>query len=56
MFLRQTILNNGIPFELTLRKQSDITLDAIREGRQIASDNSVPSYTSIDELKIALEE
>ena len=55
MFLRQTIRENGIPFELKLDVPNEITAAAIEEGRRIARDKSVKGYTNIEELKEALE-
>ena len=55
MFLRTTIRENGIPFSLKLDVPNEITAAAIEEGRRIASDNSVKSYTNMDDLKAALE-
>ncbi len=56
IFLRQSIRENGIPFELRLDQPNRITMDAIEEGRRLAMDTSVKGYTSINELKAALEE
>lgn len=55
MFLRQTIRENGIPFELKLDVPNEITAAAITEGRKIARDASVKGYSDMDELKAALE-
>lgn len=55
MFLRTTIRENGIPFSLKLDVPNEITAAAIEEGRRIASDNNVKGYTSMDDLKAALE-
>ena len=55
MFLRQTIRKNGIPFELKLDEPNAATIAAIEEGRRIAADDSVPAYSSMEELKAALE-
>ncbi len=55
MFLRQTIREKGIPFELKLDVPNDITIAAIEEGRKIARDKSVKGYRDIDELKESLE-
>ena len=55
MFLRSTIRENGIPFALKLDTPNEVTAAAIEEGRRIASDNSVKGYTSMEELKAALE-
>nr|MDK6328709.1 type II toxin-antitoxin system antitoxin, RelB/DinJ family [Alloscardovia omnicolens] len=46
MFLKTTIRENGIPFNLKLDLSNDVTA-AIQEGRSIAIDESVPSYESI---------
>ena len=53
MFLRQTIRENGIPFSLKLSPNAE-TLAAMAEGKKIAYDNSVESYSSIADLKAAL--
>lgn len=55
MFLRQTIRENGIPFELKLNTPNQVTASAIEEGRRIAYDKSVKGYTDIDELRKALD-
>ena len=56
IFLRQTIRENGIPFELTLNTPNRVTLAAIEEGKRIACDESVKGYTDMEELKAALED
>ena len=56
MFLRQTIRENGIPFELKLDKPNKTTIDAIEEGRRIAHDKNVKGYTNMDDLRKALDE
>ena len=55
IFLRQTIRENGIPFELKLSVPNETTAAAIEEGRRIAHDQNVKGYKSIDELKAALD-
>ena len=55
MFLRTTIRENGIPFALKLDVPNEATAAAIEEGRRIAFDSSVKGYTSMEELKAALE-
>ena len=55
MFLRTTIRENGIPFALKLDVPNEVTAAAIEEGRRLASDRSVKGYTSMEELKAALE-
>ena len=55
MFLRSTIRENGIPFDLKLEVPNEVTTAAIEEGRRIASDPDVKGYTDISELKAARE-
>ncbi len=55
IFLRQTIRENGIPFELKLSVPNEETAAAIEEGRRIAHDKSVKGYKSMEELKAALD-
>lgn len=55
MFLRSTIRENGIPFDLKLEVPNEVTAAAIEEGRRIASDPDVKGYTDMNELKTALE-
>ena len=55
MFLRQTIRENGIPFELKLDVPNELTAAAIKEGRELAYDKSVKGYANMEELKAALE-
>ena len=54
MFIKTTIRENGIPFNLKLDLPNDVTA-AIQEGHSIAIDESFPSYESIDDLKAALD-
>ena len=55
MFLRASIRESGIPFDLKLDVPSDETKKAIEEGRMIAKDNKVRSYDNMDDLRKALE-
>ena len=55
MFLRATIREYGIPFELKLEVPNDITAAAIDEGRKMINDPSARRYTSLEALKEALE-
>lgn len=56
IFLRQTIRSNGIPFELKLNTPNDVTMAAIDEGRRIARDSEIRGYTSMKDLRSALED
>ena len=55
MFLRTSIRENGIPFDLKINSVNDETKLAIEEGRKIADDKTIKGYVSIEELKKALE-
>lgn len=56
IFLRQTIRENGIPFELRLNTPNAVTAAAIEEGRKLAYDKTAKGYTSMADLKAALAE
>ena len=55
MFLRASIRESGIPFDLKLNQPNEETIKAIEEGRRIAKDKNVRSYDNIDDLRKALE-
>lgn len=55
MFLRSTIREHGIPFDLKLEMPADTTTAAIEEGKKMLSDPSAPRYSSMEALKAALE-
>ena len=54
MFLRASIRESGIPFDLKLDVPNDETIKAIEEGRMIAKDTNVKSYDNMDDLRKAL--
>lgn len=54
IFLRQTIRENGIPFELKLNTPNETTAAAIEEGRKLAYDKTAKGYSNMDDLKTAL--
>lgn len=56
LFLYQCVLRGGIPFSVELPHYSKTTLDAMDEARRISRDSSVKGYSSMEELKKALEE
>lgn len=55
IFLRTAIREHGIPFALKLDVPNETTAAAIEEGRRLMADPDAPRYSSIDELKAALE-
>ena len=56
LFLHQCVLRGGLPFSVEMPRYSQRTLDAMDEARCISSDPDVRGYTSMDELRKALEE
>ena len=55
MFLRASIRESDIPFDLKLDIPDDETIKAIEEGRMIAKDTNVKSYDNMYDLRKALE-
>lgn len=55
MFLRASIRESGIPFDLKLNIPNDETIKAVEEGRMIAKDKKARSYDNMDDLRKALE-
>ncbi len=56
LFLHQCVLRGGLPFSVEMPRYSQRTLDAMDEARRISRDPDVMGYTSMDELRKALEE
>lgn len=56
MFLYQCILRNGLPFSVEMPKYSQETLEAMEEAIQISRDSNIPSYSTMEELRKALED
>ena len=56
LFLHQCVLRGGLPFSVEMPRYNQRTLDAMEEARRISRDPDVKGYTSMDELKKALEE
>ena len=56
LFLHQCVLRGGIPFKVEMPHFTQKTLDAMEEARRISRDPAIKGYTSMDELKKALEE
>ena len=50
IFVRQSIREGGIPFEITLNKPNAQTLAAMQEAERIAKDSTVQGYTDMDQL------
>ncbi|HAX53223.1 MAG TPA: hypothetical protein DIW07_09390 [Lachnospiraceae bacterium] len=56
LFLHQCILHGGLPFNVELPRYSQRTLDAMEEALHISRDSDIKGYTSMEELKKALNE
>lgn len=56
IFLRQCILHDGLPFPVERPKYNARTIAAMKEAKKIAEDPTVESYSTMEELKKALEE
>lgn len=56
LFLHQCVLRGGLPFQVELPQYNQKTLDAMAEARQISRDPSIKGYSSMEELKKALED
>ena len=56
IFLCAIIRERGIPFDVNRDVPNEITVAAIEEGREMASDSSTVKYSSMDALRKALEE
>ena len=50
IFVRQSLREGKIPFEISLGRPNTETLAAMREAERIARDPSVKGYTDLDEL------
>ena len=55
IFLHQCVLHGGLPFSVEMPRFSQNTLDAMEEARRISRNPDIKGYTSMDELKRALE-
>lgn len=51
IFLKTTIREHGIPFDLKSDYPKATTIVAIEEGEKIATDSNTPGYTNIEDLK-----
>ncbi len=56
LFLHQCVLRGGLPFAVEIPKYSDKTLNAMAEARCISRDPDIKGYTSMEELKAALDD
>ena len=50
IFVRQSLREGRIPFEISLNQPNKTTIAAMLEAERIAKDSSVKGYTDLDEL------
>lgn len=55
IFVRQSVREGRIPFDISLNQPNARTIAAMREAERIARDPSVKGYTDLDELFAELE-
>lgn len=56
MFLHQCVLRGGLPFAVEMPAYNKKTLDAMAEARRISREPDVKGYSSMEDLKAALED
>ena len=56
LFLHQCVLRGGLPFAVEVPNYSDSTLQAMEEAKRISHDPDIPGYSSMEELKEALND
>ena len=50
IFVRQSLREGGIPFEIKLEQPNKETIAALMEAERIANDPSIKGYNDLDEL------
>ena len=55
IFVRQSLREGRIPFDITIHNPSKRTVAAMLEAERIAKDPSVPSYSDVEELLAELK-
>lgn len=55
LFLHQCVLRGGLPFSVEVPQYSFKTLEAMAEAKRFSRDPDIKGYTSMEELKAALE-
>lgn len=56
LFLHQCVLRGGLPFPVEVPQYSDKTVNAMAEARRISRSPDVKGYSTMDELKAALDD
>ena len=50
VFFRQSLLRNGMPFDITLDTPNAQTLAALKEGDEMINNPNAPHFSSVDAL------
>lgn len=50
IFIRQSLREGGIPFDISLNQPGKKTIDAMLEAERIAKDPTAKGFTDLDEL------
>ncbi len=50
MFLRQVVLQRGLPFEVKYPEYKDEVLEAMAEAQKISRDPSVKAYSDVNQM------
>ena len=56
MFLNQCIMRGGLPFSVEVPNYNKETIDAMLEAKRISKDPNQKTYSSIEDLRKALED
>lgn len=56
IFVRQSLREGGLPFDVTLNQPNKNTIAAMLEAERIAKDPSVKGYTDLNQLFAELKE
>lgn len=56
IFVRQSLREGGIPFDISLNQPNKETVSAMLEAERIASDPSVKGYRNLDEMFADLDQ
>ena len=54
IFLRQSLMRDGFPFEIVRYKPNAVTQAAILEAEQLINDPTAKTFTSMDDLRADL--
>ena len=54
VFLRQSLMRGGFPFEIVRHKPNATTQAAIAEAKQLLRDDNAKTFTSMEELRADL--